>query len=190
MRAVSVLAALLCVLLAVSVAEAGQYTYKFSGTLDDADSTAFSGWFTLDGLPDNAGSGGFGMYLDDGTAFIDWSVNVGTDTYEAGGKFSSDEIYVLDGDPDPDEVLIYSTYSSVGLAVELTDSSGSALDGGDLTEPIHNLGWDEMTFTLYTSSGSKSGTIDVISQPLPPAAWTGLGLLCGIGFLRRLRRRR
>ena len=131
MRVFSVLAAIACLCLAASAADAGTYVYKISGTLDDG-STEFSGWFTFSDVPDDLGSGSvLGVYTDSTDSFIEWEMTIDGTTYESGGSdFESDTIYVLDDTED--SLLIYSSYDSLSLDLEFVDSDADAFDGVDL----------------------------------------------------------
>lgn len=193
MRLVSVLCAAGLLMLGATAANADSVTYHFSGTLNDTNGTVFSGKFSIGTLPsDSSSSEILGFYTSDTTEFVTWDVTIESTKFESGGdSFRSDSVYVIDSTTD--RVLVISSYEDVDLQLVFSDDDGESFSGDSLPSVLDGIEWDTMSIKVYDYSGADSvtyeGTVTTISNPLPPAVWTGFGLI-GICFLRRLRRRR
>jgi hypothetical protein len=166
-------------------------TVTFGGTLNDTDKTVVSGTLSFGTFPsDSSSSDALGYFTSDTTEFITWDVTIGSTDFEPAGDFRSDTVYVIDSTTD--RVLVISSYKDVDLQLVFSDDDGESFSG-DTLPSLMDIDWDTVTIKVYDYSGEDSvtyeGTVTTISNPLPPAVWTGFGLI-GICFLRRLRRRR
>jgi hypothetical protein len=200
MRFSTVLLAAACVLLGANHVQADTLRYEFSGTVDGT-STAISGWIEWDEADEptvDSSVPGLGQYLTGSSPpFMDWEVTIGSDTYGPDGDFNNEGLFVRDrgsSDTLPDEVQIFSSYKKSALDIVLTASDDSAFPDVDIPE-LEKIDWDKMAFVFSDFSVDPEkvyrGTLDSFTLvPVPPAALLGLGMLGGLGLIRRLRRRR
>lgn len=186
MKLATVLAAV-CMLFGVTAAQAGTVRYDFAGSLKDG--TEITATLEIGNLPTiDTSTPDLGLYeTGDLPPFMDWSVRIGSELTPS-GDFRAETIHVRDNSPD--SVAISSQYEDNSLDLIFTAEDGSSFSGTTL--PDLDRDWASITlrYTDWTSGKPviQEGTVAVV--PLPPAVLTGIGLLAGLGLMRRLRRRR
>jgi hypothetical protein len=176
-------------LFGVTAAQAGTVRYDFAGSLDDG--TKITAYLEILSLPTNTSStSGLGVYeAGDAPPFMDWSVTIGSELTPS-GDFRNETIHVRDNSPD--SVAVSSQYEDNSFDLVFTAEDGSSFSGVGL--PDLDRDWESISLRYTDWTGDdpvvQEGTVVVAVVPLPPAALTGVGLLAGLGLMRRLRRRR